>query len=607
VPNLLAMSFEGLLSPSFTLHQPLESEDRPDGWGVGYYGHGEESATVYKEATPPHGERRPVYSPGIEQLASSLFLVQVRWARWGSEDRLANTQPFARSWRGRDWLFAHAGSLDHRLEVADERLFEPVGSTDSELMFCELLNGIAERRWRNLGEADYALIHRWFCGFNEYGGVSSVLSDGRDLVVYVDRTQPLYMWTLAPPHGSLIFRDAQLEIDLAARAVPPHKGVVIASNELETAQTEFSGHMEQLPPGGLVVIRDGVVRHRIERNASAPTQHGSAPALLVRGPVMSRPRQAPVRTFDIVHETLYRYEKPVERSTHMLRLTPYHDRLQRLLSHELEISVDCRERVFEDVFGNAVRKLLVESPFHELRLLARSRVRVLDTDPLSYRPIHARSSIPLVWMPWQRHMLTPYLLPPELPETQLLELVDYAQGFVKRNDSDLLDTLLDINATIFSDYEYVQGATSLSTTAWDVYERRRGVCQDFTNLFICLARLLGVPARYVCGYIYTGPKAASHANHIQSEASHAWVQLYLPEAGWKGFDPTNGILTQTDHVRVAVGRNYVDATPTSGTIYVGGGGETLRASVRVELVGGEDAQEAADERSAKTTLQMRRS
>jgi predicted glutamine amidotransferase len=113
---------------------------------------------VYKEATPPHGERRPVYSPGIEQLASSLFLVQVRRARWGSEDRLSNTQPFARSWRGRDWLFAHAGSLDHRLEVADERLFEPVGSTDSELLFCELLNAIADRRWRNLGDADFALI-----------------------------------------------------------------------------------------------------------------------------------------------------------------------------------------------------------------------------------------------------------------------------------------------------------------------------------------------------------------------------------------------------------------------------------------------------------------
>ena len=76
------------------------------------------------------------------------------------------------------------------------------------------------------------------------------------------------------------------------------------------------------------------------------------------------------------------------------------------------------------------------------------------------------------------------------------------------------------------------------------------MCQDFTNLFICLARLLGVPARYVCGYVYTGPKSAELLPHQrQGEASHAWVQLYLPQVGWKGFDPTNGILTQTDHVR----------------------------------------------------------
>jgi transglutaminase-like putative cysteine protease len=69
-----------------------------------------------------------------------------------------------------------------------------------------------------------------------------------------------------------------------------------------------------------------------------------------------------------------------------------------------------------------------------------------------------------------------------------------------------------------------------------------------------------------------------------SEASHAWVQVYLPEVGWRGFDPTNGILTQTDHVRVAVGRNYRDATPTSGTIYVGGGDDTLEVDVRVAVI-----------------------
>jgi transglutaminase-like putative cysteine protease len=168
-------------------------------------------------------------------------------------------------------------------------------------------------------------------------------------------------------------------------------------------------------------------------------------------------------------------------------------------------------------------------------------------------------------------------------DTELAELAEYAMSFVKRNDYDLLATLLDINDTIYREFTYKQGTTNLHTTAFDVYVNRRGVCQDFTNLFICLARLLGVPARYVCGYIYTGPKSAELAEHQrQGEASHAWIQLYLPQVGWKGFDPTNGILTQTDHVRVAVGRNYVDATPTSGTIFVGGGGETLSVDVRVE-------------------------
>ena len=131
---------------------------------------------------------------------------------------------------------------------------------------------------------------------------------------------------------------------------------------------------------------------------------------------------------------------------------------------------------------------------------------------------------------------------------------------------------------IFKNFQYVKGITTIESTVEEILDHRSGVCQDFANLFICLARLLSVPARYVCGYAYTGP---THENVRQAEASHAWVQVYLPQLGWKGFDPTNGILTQTDHVRVAVGRNYLDATPTSGTIFVGGGGETLSVDVKV--------------------------
>jgi transglutaminase-like putative cysteine protease len=207
-------------------------------------------------------------------------------------------------------------------------------------------------------------------------------------------------------------------------------------------------------------------------------------------------------------------------------------------------------------------------------------VELRDTDPLSFRALRERTAIPLVWMPWQRRMLQPFLLPQELPDSELSELVEYAMSFVERNDYDLLDTLLDLNTSIFREYKYRQGTTTVATTPFEVYSLRHGVCQDFTNLFICLARLLGVPARYVCGYLLVG---GASENRAQSQASHAWAQVYLPEVGWKGFDPTNGVLTQTDHIRASVGRTYVDATPTAGTIYVGGGAETLEVDVRVDL------------------------
>jgi transglutaminase-like putative cysteine protease len=182
-------------------------------------------------------------------------------------------------------------------------------------------------------------------------------------------------------------------------------------------------------------------------------------------------------------------------------------------------------------------------------------------------------------MPWQRQMMMPYLLPQELPETQLDELTSYAMSFVERNDGNLMQVLKDINLSIYRDYQYVQGTTSLSTTPFDVYTTRKGVCQDFANLFICLARLLSIPARYRMGYIYTG---VNYENTIQSEASHAWAEVYLPYIGWRGFDPTNGCMAGQDHIRVACGRNYLDATPTSGTIFKGGGKETLSVTVKIE-------------------------
>ncbi|MBI5513018.1 MAG: class II glutamine amidotransferase [Deltaproteobacteria bacterium] len=582
MPNLLAISFEGELAPSFDLVCLHEGGKLPDGWGIGFYPGGEPSASVLKEPAPPEGSIRSELVRAWEHLASSVFLLHIRNATWGRISD-ANTQPFCRSWARRDWLFAHSGSLKYRLEIGTRAGFEPVGSTDTELIFCELLGRIADLGWRSIADIDPDMLRLWFETLNDHGSLTTVLSDGQDLVVYADRNGEgsVYLLEIVPPQENAILSDRDLVVDLFRRGAKSRKGVVIASEPLETTVTAGGKPAEwkRIEPGHLVVVRQGALRA-----VARPIVLDDAPVkthtTLVPRVDLKRPATAPMRRMTVLHKTVYKYKVPIERSTHTFRLEPVSDKLQKVLSYDLDINIKGQRRDYEDVFGNRVRRILIDTPFDELRIESRARVELLDTDPLSFRPLHERSQIPLVWMPWQRHMLQPYLLPPELPDTELVELTEYAMSFVERNDYDLLDTLLDINSTIFKEYAYRQGTTNLFTTPFDVYVNRRGVCQDFTNLFICLARLLGVPARYTCGYLYTGPK---NPNQVQSEASHAWVQLYLPEAGWKGFDPTNGILTQTDHIRVSVGRTWIDATPTAGTIYLGGGGETLEVDVRVEV------------------------
>ena len=581
MPNFLAMSFDGELAPSFDLRCIHPGRKPPDGWGIGYYPGGELSASILKESAPPSESIRSELVKEWEHLASSVFLLHIRTATWGRISD-ADTQPFTRSFARRDWSFAHAGSLEQRLEVDASSRYEPVGSTDTERVFCSLMTKIAERGWRSLGDIDARQLRDWLDRINDHGVLSVVLSDGRDIAIYADRNDAVavHLWEIRPPYGALVFGDDDLQVDLTGRGSDTRTGVVACTEALNFADGT-SPPWRKLAPGHLAIVRQGAITAEISPADSADTRT-SAPRL-APGARVIRPIAAPTRTYDIVHRTRYRYEKPVERSRQLLRLTPAHDRTQTVHWCSISLSVDGQRRDYEDVFGNTVNLFEIETPYTELVIDARSRVEVCDHDLFGGSVLRPSETIPVVWMPWQRHMLQPLLLPPELPESELVELVGYAMSFVERNDGDLVDTLLDINASIHAGYAYRQGSTTLATTAYEVYAQRRGVCQDFTNLFICLARLLGVPARYVCGYLYTGPK---HENQAQGEASHAWVQVYLPKIGWHGLDPTNGIVAQTQHVRVATGRNYVDATPTSGTIFVGGGREQLSVDVRVEPVGG---------------------
>ncbi len=576
MPNLLAMCFEGELSPTFDLRCLQPGAAHPDGWGLAYYPPGEPSVALLKEPAPTHTSSQAEVLHTGERFASSIFLLHLRTATWGALSD-ANTQPFTRAWGGREWIFGHSGSLDRRPELPPDAVFEPIGATDSEVIFCDLLNRFAQRKWRSLGEADPAVLLDWLGTINTLGTLNIVLSDGQDVVAYSDKHQSgLSTWQLLPPYEQVVVGDKDVTIDLTRHGIKSRKGIFISSRPLTAVGASAEPAWQPLEAGSLWVMRQGALR-TVVQPPGPPVQRERNGNRHMR---LHRPETAETKRLQVLHRTVYRYAEPVSQSVHVLRLIPMHDRLQSVLDHSLTVSVEGQSREYDDVFGNRVRRVRVDTPFHELVIEARSRVELLETDPFAFRQLRAKSSFPLVWMPWQHNQLAPYLLPPELPESELNDLTDYAMSFVLRNDYDLFDTLLDVNATIFKEFRYVQGSTTLGTTAFQVYSTRSGVCQDFSNLFICMMRLLGVPARYMCGYVYTGPK---NLRHPQSEASHAWVQVYLPEVGWRGFDPTNGILTQTDHIRVACGRAYADATPTSGTIFVGGGTEHLEVNVQVDL------------------------
>jgi transglutaminase-like putative cysteine protease len=293
---------------------------------------------------------------------------------------------------------------------------------------------------------------------------------------------------------------------------------------------------------------------------------------------MSLAPKATERRLEVEHITTYEYSEPVERSSHRFRVRPLHDRFQELLAHSVDLSVDGLRYDFEDVFGNEVVGLDVDEPYDRLTIAMKSSVKAVA--PVDHPDLLPRSQkLPIMWMPWQEHMMHSYLLPPELPESQLEELIEYARSFAIRNKYELLPTLDDITWTIYSDYSYKQGFTTIETTPYEVFHSRAGVCQDFANLMICLARMLNIPARYRVGYIFTG---SDYQNTLQSDASHAWVEAYLPLMGWRGYDPTNGSRVGADHIRVAKGRNYRDATPTSGVVYQGAGG-TESMSIEVQV------------------------
>ncbi len=289
--------------------------------------------------------------------------------------------------------------------------------------------------------------------------------------------------------------------------------------------------------------------------------------------------------YRITHRNEYRYDAPVSSSYGEARLVP------RRLAHQTStatpgIEVDPRpldrsER--SDFFGNTTTYFAVEEPHTTLTVTALHEVEVsgpaprLDlTGAVSWEEAVDRLSTSTIEADLDARQFC--LGSPLVGSVR--GLADYAApSFVRGRP--LLDAVIDLNHRIHADFAYEPGSTSISTSVGEILESRRGVCQDFAHLAIGCVRSMGLPARYVSGYLETEPPPGVE-RLVGADASHAWFAAYVPDHGWVDLDPTNDLVPQGRHVTAAWGRDYADVTPLKGVVYTAAHDHALAVSVDVE-------------------------
>lgn len=259
----------------------------------------------------------------------------------------------------------------------------------------------------------------------------------------------------------------------------------------------------------------------------------------------------------IDHATTYDYDRAARFIIQTLRLTPRSSEAQQVRHWRVETDVDARLRQSEDAFGNIVHTLYTEQPTQSLTV--RVSGEVVTTDTAGVIPAGQETLSPLV-----------FLRDTSLTRPDKLISV-FASEFSAHPPLERLHRLM---AGIHGSVAFEVGVTTPTHTAAEVLALGRGVCQDHAHVFIACARQMGMPARYVSGHLLR------QDGQDDQEAAHAWAEAWLPDLGWVGFDPANGICSTDRYVRVAVGLDYRGAAPVRGASY-GGGGERLAVRLNV--------------------------
>jgi transglutaminase-like putative cysteine protease len=280
--------------------------------------------------------------------------------------------------------------------------------------------------------------------------------------------------------------------------------------------------------------------------------------------------------YSIRHVTRFRYTSPVRESIMELRMQPRSEGAQSLRSFQIATNPRAQLYAYTDHLGNAVYHFNVLRSHEELRIEVQAVVE------LSSRPPIPEATDGLEWERYNSLNLSADHFD-LLVQSKFAHLTPELTSFMMENDlakpkGDPLTALKHLNTTIYSAFDYQVGVTEVDSPIEDALKAKRGVCQDFAHIAIAIARSWGVPARYVSGYLHHGRQKQDRSG---DDATHAWLEAYLPSLGWIGFDPTNDIVAGERHIRVAVGRDYADVPPARGT-FKGDAESELAISVSVE-------------------------
>ena len=276
----------------------------------------------------------------------------------------------------------------------------------------------------------------------------------------------------------------------------------------------------------------------------------------------------------VFHRTTFTYGMPVSQSVNTLHLEPRTFPYQKTLGALIRVIPATRVRRFTDLFQNITHHF--ELPAAHSRLEIESRIKVHNL-PLDISTASREAKLTDYHEPSIRERIWPYLQDSRWvsrhPEVWR-QAVDITRPY-----SAVFDQASALMEWIHTEFRYESGVTNVNTHLVEAFQMRCGVCQDFTHVMLGLCRAVGIPARYASGYLYNGPLDTL----VGAQASHAWTEVYLPSAGWIGFDPTNNTLADERYVKISVGRDYEDVAPVRGS-YSGTGHCRMEVQVEVEKI-----------------------